>query len=330
MRAIARCCCQVARRAATRPCSRWTGQGLGVAPAASLGQLQLARGEREVRECPAQEHGRVDVPERVAHAGQWRVDGGEVAADPGIHPDRGCPCLGAPVVARVTATGSTRIRRAAHQWPPLSQYVTSCTCPRPSLISFAARRPRLSLTTRTLPSLPTPRASSRRFAFDSGSASTRAPPVSQAASFSLNVTGAQAGAQAVLLAVPEELRRAALASGHGGREVVPRPVQHQVRDLFVPRQPLLPVCPEQLLQAEPMPRQCRGPVVGANVVRLLRRALAKVCPDLVQQDVVRRAGGAAEQLDLSRRRLQAQLHHLGHPHVGPDALPHPVHGAGQV
>jgi len=157
--------------------------------------------------------------------------------------------------------------------------------------------------------------------------------VSQAASFSLNVTGAQAGAQAVLLAVPEELRRAALASGHGGREVVPRPVQHQVRDLFVPRQPLLPVCPEQLLQGEPVPRQCRGQVRLRNVVRLLRRALAKVCPDLVQQDVVRRAGGAtvaAKQLDLSRRRLQAQFHHLGHPHVGPDALPHPVHGAGQV
>ena len=67
-----------------------------------------------------------------------------------------------------------------------------------------------------------------------------------------------------------------------------------------------------------MPRQCRGQVCAGDVVRLLRRALTEVCAELEQQRVVRAEGGAtvtAEQLDLSGRGLQAQLHNLGHPRL---------------
>jgi len=155
-------------------------QGLSVAPTARLGQFELARGERQVLECPAQEHGRVDVSAAVAHTGQRRVDGGDVAALPASTPTEAARVWGRRRVGWVTATGSTRIRRAA---PPVAAGKRVCdvlTCPRPWLIRFAARRPRLSLTTRTLPSLPAAGVSSWRFAFDSGSASTRPPSASSA------------------------------------------------------------------------------------------------------------------------------------------------------
>jgi hypothetical protein len=104
-----------------------------------------------------------------------------------------------------------------------------------------------------------------------------------------------------------ELRPAAVPLRQRGRQVVGGPVQRQVRDLGVPRQPLLPVRPEQLVQSEPMPGQRHGRVCGGDVVRLLRRAPAEVWPDLAQQGAIPGPGSAAAatwQLDLSRRRVR--------------------------
>jgi hypothetical protein len=289
-------------------------QGLSVAPTARLGQFELARGERQVLECPAQEHGRVDVSAAVAHTGQRRVDGGEVAALPASTPTEAARVWGRRRVGWVTATGSTRIRRAA---PPVA----------------AGKRVRdvLHLSAALADQFRGPPAA---VVFDHPHAAKPAGCRCELPAFCVRqrqrehpaTVGepggvllperdrGQPGARAVFLAVPGNF--AARSSTWPGRPRGGATGPAPGTDLFVPRQPLLPVRPEQPLQAERVPRQRRGQICLRNVIRLLRRALAKVCPDLVQQDVVRRAGGAAvaaEQFDLSRRRLQAQFSPPGSP-----------------